>query len=181
MSHSTETPSDTKSQIGTPDTAHPPHMIVRVRSTGTESPDLADFENDPKKQLRKQIKDCKLKSKNHSKAHDHIKNNDENLGLLIAMLSPVPMIILILAADDPHAVTAATVISGLSFVLGRASAALKYTDKYISHKLSQQQYSNLAREMTTELSRLKTPEDVAKYADTVNDRIDIIEDNELEL
>jgi hypothetical protein len=97
-----------------------------------------------------------------------------------SLLSGTAIICIIIGFSNPVALISAGVLNGIAFVTNRAQAQWNLKHRYNTHKTTYDQYSALAREITTVLHKNNlSSEQYGDYLEEIYDKISLIQDSQL--
>ena len=130
--------------------------------------------------LRNIKKDCLRNVCNYKKKYRRLKRVDESLDAFNALLTGTSISLIVAGMGIPPLLIASASISGGSFIIQRVQDKFNMKQKYMTHNLTFSQYSDLAREITSVLSKNNLSQDeYHRYIVECLDKISLIEDSQL--
>lgn len=130
--------------------------------------------------LKKELKTILALSSAYQKKYRRLKSRDDLIDFGNSLLSGTAIICIIVGFANPVALISAGVLNGVAFIVNRAQAQWNLKHRYNTHKTTYDQYSALAREITTVLHKNNlTSEQYQEYLSEVYDKISLIQDSQL--
>jgi len=130
--------------------------------------------------LKKELKTILELSSAYQKKYRKLKSRDDMLDFGNSVLTGTAIICIVVGFANPIALISAGVLNGIAFVANRAQAQWNLKHRYNTHKTTYDQYSALAREITTVLHKNNlSSEQYQEYLSEVYDKISLIQDSQL--
>jgi hypothetical protein len=130
--------------------------------------------------LKKELKNILELSSTYQKRYRSLKKKDDLIDFCNSLLSGTAIICIIIGFSNPVALISAGVLNGVAFVTNRAQAQWNLKHRYNTHKTTYDQYSALAREITTVLHKNNlSSEQYGDYLEEIYDKISLIQDSQL--
>ena len=130
--------------------------------------------------LRDLRQDCLNEVTVYKKKYKKLKRTDDVVDASNALLTGTSISLTIVGLTVPPLLIASASISGLAFITARVQDKLNLKARYLQHHQTFTNYSNIAREITTVLTKnhLSGPE-YLRYIRELFDKISLIEDSQL--
>jgi len=130
--------------------------------------------------LKKELKTILELSSAYQKKYRSLKKKDDIIDFGNSVLTGTAIICIVVGFANPIALISAGVLNGVAFVANRAQAQWNLKHRYNTHRTTWEQYSSLAREITTVLHKNNlTSEQYGDYLEEVYAKISLIQDSQL--
>ena len=131
-----------------------------------------------KKIIHKKIKHLKKKVKIHNKRYKKLKIIDDVIDGTNSVLTGATIALIITGIGIPPLLIVGASSSGIAFLIQRLQDKINFKEKYHKHLLIRKQYGDLCREIEAVLTHNDlTSEKLSSYIEEINQRINLIEDN----
>ena len=130
--------------------------------------------------LRRMQKECLQKADIYKKRYKTMKTWDDAIDFVNACLSGISIALIVAGFSNPTCLLASAIVSAAEFVISRGQDKYNLKSRYTRHNLTLKQYSDLAREISTVLSKNHMDSaDYQDYIEDVNAKISLIEDSQI--
>lgn len=138
-------------------------------------------ETNPKRKILRSLRDdCLIKVKQYRKKYKKLKRIDDAIDGGCALLTGISISFTVSGIGFPPLLIASACTSGFEFVVSRVQDKYNLKARYTQHNLSINQYSNLAREILTVLTKNNlSNEEYQSYICEITDKISLIEDSSM--
>ena len=139
------------------------------------------YTNDNKiKVLRDLKRDCLSEVDKYKKKYRKMKRIDDAIDATNAMLTGTSITMTVMGMSMPPLLIVSASLSGFAFISGRVQDKLNFKAKYLQHNQTFTQYAQIAREITTVLTKNNLSGDEhLRYIQEIFDKIALIEDSQL--